>query len=80
MDYKISIDTGTIIKTRDFYSEPETRYDHALGHYPGLRKIVQRFLPLLPSNTRVLDVGCGTGKPVSFMITESGHQPYGIDL
>lgn len=80
MDYKISIDTGAVIKTQDFYSELGTRYEDAFGHNPGLRKIVQRFLALLPPNTTVLDVGCGTGKPVSFMISESGRRPYGIDL
>ena len=80
MDYKISLDTGAVVKTQDFYSELGKRYEDAFGHNPGLRKIIQRFLSLLPSDTTVLDVGCGTGKPVSFMIAESGRRPYGIDL
>jgi SAM-dependent methyltransferase len=80
MDYKMSLDTGVVVTTKDFYSELGKRYEDAFAHNPGLRKIMQRFLSLLPSDTTVLDVGCGTGKPVSFMIAESGRRPYGIDL
>lgn len=80
MDYKVSLDTGAVITNQDFYSELGKRYEDAYGHNPGLRKVVERFLSLLPPNTTVLDVGCGTGKPVSSMIAESGRRPYGIDL
>lgn len=76
----VSIDTGAVIQPQDFYSELGKRYEDNFGHNPGLRKAVQRFLSLVPSNATVLDVGCGTGKPVSFMIAESGRRPYGIDF
>ncbi|KAL8641128.1 MAG: hypothetical protein Q9228_002030 [Teloschistes exilis] len=79
-DVKISIDTGAIISTRDFYNEVGKRYEDAFSHDAGLQRILERFLSLLPSNASVLDVGCGTGKPVSSMIAGSGRKPYGIDF
>ena len=75
-----SLDTGAVIKPQDFYDGLGMRYEENYGHDPGFHKIVQRFLSLLPPNITVLDVGCGTGKPVSSMIAESGRRPYGIDL
>lgn len=80
MDFKISLETGTAISIQDFYSELGMRYEDFFGHNAGLRKVVQHFVSLLPSDATVLDCGCGTGKPVSFMIAESGRRLYGIDL
>lgn len=65
---------------QEFYSNLGKRYEDAYGHNAGLQRMVQRFLDLLPSKATVLDCGCGTGKPVSYMIAESGREPYGIDL
>ena len=80
MDVKISIHTGAVISTQDFYNEVGKRYEEAYGHDAGLHKIVRQFLSLLPPDASVLDCGCGTGKPVSSLIAESGRQPYGIDF
>ncbi|KAL9584625.1 MAG: hypothetical protein Q9212_002001 [Teloschistes hypoglaucus] len=79
-DVKISIHTGAAISTQNFYNEVGKRYEDAFSHDAGLQKVVQRFLSLLPSDAPVLDCGCGTGKPVSRMIAESGRQPHGIDF
>ena len=80
MDVKISVDTGAVVETQDFYNDIGKRYEEAFSHDVGLHKIVQKFLSLLPSDASVLDCGCGTGKPVSAMIAESGRQPHGIDF
>ena len=80
MDLKISLDTGAHMTIQEFYSNLGKRYEDAYGHNAGLQKMVQRFLDLLPPKASVLDCGCGTGKPVSHMIAESGRKPYGIDL
>ena len=80
MDLKISLDTGTRMTIQEFYSKLGKRYEDAYGHNAGLQRMVQRFLGLLPSKATVLDCGCGTGKPVSYMIAESGREAYGIDL
>ena len=80
MDLKISLDTGARMTIQEFYSNLGKRYEDAYGNNTGLQKMIQHFLDLLPPKTSVLDCGCGTGKPVSYMIAESGHKPYGIDL
>ena len=80
MDVKISLDTGIAVTTQDFYNEVGMRYEEAFGHDTGLHEIVRQFLSLLPPDVSVLDCGCGTGKPVSSLIAESGRRPHGIDF
>ena len=46
-----------------------------------LRRLCDCFsLSLLPSDASVLECGCGTDKPVSSLIAESGRQPHGIEF
>ena len=80
MDLKISLDTGARMTIEEFYSKLGKRYEDAYGHNAGLQRMAQHFLDLLPANASVLDCGCGTGRPVSYLIAESGRKPYGIDL
>lgn len=57
------------------------RYKRFYGHDPAQHETIRRFLDLLPaSDARVLDLGCGTGKPVSHMVAARGHRAYGIDI
>lgn len=64
-----------------FYNELGMQYEKFYGHDPEHHEIVGRFLDLLPaSDARVLDCGCGTGKPVCQMIVERGHRVCGIDV
>ena len=61
--------TATANNTGEFYNKLGMQYENLYGHDPGLHEIVRRFLDLLPvSGARVLDCGCGTGKPVAHMI------------
>ncbi len=80
MDVKVSIHTGAVISTQDFYNEVGKRYEDAFGHDAGLEKVVRRYLSLLPSDASVLDCGCGTGKPVSSIFAESRRPLHGIDF
>jgi SAM-dependent methyltransferase len=41
--------------------------------------VVQTWSQLLPSMGRVLDLGCGTGVPISQTLIESGFHVYGVD-
>jgi SAM-dependent methyltransferase len=38
-----------------------------------------RLIALLPKNSRVLDLGCGSGVPVAYELATRGHQVVGID-
>ena len=64
----------------EFFDQLGMQYEEAFGHDTGLHRIIQTFLGLLPLNVRVLDCGCGTGKPVGYAIANSGRQIHGIDL
>ncbi|MCJ1462860.1 hypothetical protein MMC07_001463 [Pseudocyphellaria aurata] len=65
----------------EFYSQLGMQYEKFYGHDAAHREIISRFLDLLPaSNARVLDCGCGTGKPASHMIAARGYRLCGIDV
>ena len=42
--------------------------------------VFELFCNRLPSKSRVLDVGCGTGVPFTKFLVERGHQVVGIDI
>lgn len=41
---------------------------------------LDEFTSLLPENARILDVGCGTGVPITRFLVDSGHKVVGIDF
>ena len=77
---KKALSSKAVIPSEEFYDQVGIQYEEAFGHDVGLHRIIQRFLELLPGDARVLDCGCGTGKPVAHMIAESGRKVNGIDL
>lgn len=46
----------------------------------AINKCVADFEKLLPRNSEILDVGCGTGYPIAAYLTEKGHRVTGIDV
>lgn len=44
------------------------------------RRELERFASLLPKNAKVLDVGCGSGIPVTRFLVESGFDVVGVDF
>ena len=77
-----SLQAETVVPSNDFFDKVGIQYEEAFGHDAGLQGIVQKFLEFLPQGqaARVLDCGCGTGKPVPKMVAESGRRVHGIDL
>ncbi|MCJ1460685.1 hypothetical protein MMC28_011067 [Mycoblastus sanguinarius] len=63
-----------------FWDDLGLKYEEAFVQDIGLYKIVQTWLNLLPLDARVLDCGCGTGKPVADLIAKSGRHIHGIDF
>ncbi|KAL5338934.1 S-adenosyl-L-methionine-dependent methyltransferase [Aspergillus crustosus] len=55
-------------------------YEAAFGTDEELRKYTELAAKTLPPRSRVLDVGCGTGKPVSDILATAGHEVHGIDI
>ncbi|KAJ5494363.1 S-adenosyl-L-methionine-dependent methyltransferase [Penicillium fimorum] len=55
-------------------------YEAAFANNPTLRAFVHQIANALPPNSRVLDIGCGTGKPVAEILAREGHDVHGIDI
>ncbi|PLB46583.1 S-adenosyl-L-methionine-dependent methyltransferase [Aspergillus steynii IBT 23096] len=55
-------------------------YEANFAEDPSLHRVIDQALGLLSPHSQVLDVGCGTGKPVSYRLAEAGHDVTGIDI
>jgi len=55
-------------------------YEHAYRNNPFKTACIEKAISLLPPQCRVLDVGCGTGVPVSQMLSEAGLEVHGFDI
>lgn len=64
----------------EYYDHLAKVYEDAFSHDNGLQDFIETTLLELPSNAKVLDVGCGTGKPVSYAMAAHGHNVHGLDL
>ncbi|KAI4134401.1 MAG: hypothetical protein LQ347_001559 [Umbilicaria vellea] len=65
--------------TEDFFDLIGKQYEDAFAHDPGLHQFIAKALAQLPPTATVLDVGCGTGRPVSSILAANGHRVLGID-
>jgi SAM-dependent methyltransferase len=56
--------------------------DYERAYLSNAHKVscIEKAVSLLPSGSRVLDVGCGTGKPVSEMLSKAGLEVVGCDI
>ena len=68
------------IPTAEFYDSMGADYESAFGHDTGLHIFIQKALTFFPPYSKVLDVGCGTGTPVSTTVAAHGHKVIGIDV
>ncbi|KAL4881334.1 S-adenosyl-L-methionine-dependent methyltransferase [Aspergillus karnatakaensis] len=56
------------------------RYETAYSSSPNFLTFLSSVITTLPPHSRVLDIGCGTGVPVSSMIASAGHNVHGLDV
>ncbi|KAF7955468.1 uncharacterized protein EAE97_000727 [Botrytis byssoidea] len=64
----------------EYYDHLARTYEGAFSHDIGLLEFIERTLRELPTKAKVLDIGCGTGKPVSYTMAAHGHYLHGVDL
>ncbi|TGO52417.1 hypothetical protein BOTNAR_0324g00010 [Botryotinia narcissicola] len=64
----------------EYYDHLARTYEGAFSHDIGLLEFIERTLRELPTKAKVLDIGCGTGKPVSYTMAAHGHDLHGVDL
>ncbi|KAF2720328.1 S-adenosyl-L-methionine-dependent methyltransferase [Polychaeton citri CBS 116435] len=56
------------------------KYEQAFSDVPAQIRSLEWALSHLTPHSKVLDVGCGTGKPTSAMLAAAGHDVLGIDI
>lgn len=65
---------------RDSYDAIASEWDAARGAFRGdERRYLETLLAGLPAASSILDVGCGTGRPMAELAIRGGHRVTGID-
>ncbi|MFJ8768005.1 class I SAM-dependent methyltransferase [Streptomyces clavifer] len=54
----------------------ERAFAGSAAHHASLTRLLKELAP----HSRVLDVGCGTGRPTAQSLTDAGHQVLGVDV
>lgn len=69
-----------IIPSASFYNDMGANYENAFSHDKGLLSVLQTIIEKLRPRSRVLDLGCGTGRPIAETLAAAGHHVHGIDI
>ncbi|PQE28255.1 Methyltransferase type 11 protein [Rutstroemia sp. NJR-2017a WRK4] len=62
------------------FDDMNIAYERAYSNNPFKKFCISRAISLLPPRSRVLDIGCGTGIPVSEMLSLAGLDVVGFDI
>lgn len=68
------------LTAEQLFNQVGKQYEDVYCDNPGLKKFINTSLDMLQPGSAVLDVGCGTGKPVADQLARAGHEVYGIDV
>ena len=79
MDEKMS-DLARKIDNRSVYHAVAEAFDQQRSQRLFERPWLDRFLALMGSNPQVLDLGCGTGRPIDDYLIQQGAQLTGVDF
>lgn len=61
------------------YTKIAEKYHKQRNAYPN-KSLLFKFIKHLPKNSRVLDLGCGAGVPISKFFSDNGYRITGIDF
>ncbi len=64
----------------EVYETVAAEYDRARGAHFLERAYHERVLKDLPPHSEVLDLGCGSGRPVAQFYLDAGHRVTGVDV
>ncbi|KAI9712314.1 MAG: hypothetical protein M1820_001527 [Bogoriella megaspora] len=64
----------------DFFNKLGVKYELAFSHIPDQAASIHWLTQELPPNSKILDIGCGTGRPVISTLAAAGHSVHGIDV
>lgn len=65
--------------TQDVYERNAARFDAERAKILFERNWLERFLSFIPTEGRVLDLGCGSGDPIARYIIDQGYKLTGAD-
>lgn len=68
------------LSARDLFDSLGKDYETAFAGFTIQREEAEWLANELPVNARVLDVGCGTGRPVAEVLVAAGHRVSGYDV
>jgi ubiquinone/menaquinone biosynthesis C-methylase UbiE len=68
------------LPARDVFDSLGKDYETAYAGFTAQREEAEWLANELPANARVLDVGCGTGRPVAKVLAAAGHCVTGYDV
>ncbi|RAH68277.1 uncharacterized protein BO66DRAFT_412859 [Aspergillus aculeatinus CBS 121060] len=68
------------ITADSLFDEVGASYEAAFADNAPLCAFIDQASKKLAPNSRVLDVGCGTGKPVAEILATASHRVHGIDI
>jgi ubiquinone/menaquinone biosynthesis C-methylase UbiE len=68
------------LSARDVFDSLGKDYETAFAGFTAQREEAEWLASELPANARVLDVGCGTGRPVAEVLAAAGHRVTGYDV
>jgi ubiquinone/menaquinone biosynthesis C-methylase UbiE len=68
------------LSARDVFDSLGKDYETAFAGFTAQREEAEWLANELPTNARVLDVGCGTGRPVTEVLAAAGHRVTGYDV
>ncbi|KAK8099131.1 uncharacterized protein PG998_012372 [Apiospora kogelbergensis] len=68
------------VPTKEFFDTKGLDYETTYGHNAGLLKAIDKLTALLRPGCRVLDLGCGTGRPVAHTLAARGFRVHGVDF
>jgi cyclopropane fatty-acyl-phospholipid synthase-like methyltransferase len=73
--------TSTSYDTVGLYQSIGAAYQTAFGYdNTGHVQALEYFISQLKPGSKVLDVGCGTGRPACEMVAKAGHKVIGVDI
>jgi SAM-dependent methyltransferase len=64
----------------DTFDDINIAYERAYANNPFKKSCITQAISMLPRGSRVLDIGCGTGIPVSEMLSHAGLAVVGLDI
>lgn len=76
----VTMSTAGSLAGLETFERVEIDYELAYGDNPLKKACVEAAISLTSPGQRVLDVGCGTGVPVSHMLCNAGLDVVGIDI